>query len=171
MITEKITNEMYEKYVSQETFFHCEDKDIWAYGFIAGAKYKLDQLEEFQKAFNSPCNNSPTNLTKKEILLRFELLKEEMLEYRKWAIKENKVEILDALVDIQYVLLGTVVAHGMQHIFEEAFNRVHSNNMSKLVNGKPLINEEGTEHYDPTKPLGKVLKPKNYVPVDLSDLI
>jgi predicted HAD superfamily Cof-like phosphohydrolase len=70
-----------------------------------------------------------------------------------------------------YILCGTIVSHGMQHIFDEAFNRVHNNNMSKLVDGKPLINELGSEHYDSSRPIGKVLKPKGYIPVDLTDLI
>lgn len=54
--------------------------------------------------------------------------------------------------------------------FYEAFKRVHESNMSKLVDGKPLINGENGV-YDESKPLGKVLKPDTYIPVDLSDLV
>lgn len=134
-------------------------------------KNNLEQLEEFQKAFNSPHKQEPSLLWNDEWLLRHELQVEELAEYFTACQEENKVEILDSLVDQMYVLCGTIVSHGMQHIFQEAFNRVHENNMSKLVDGKPLINEIGTEHYDPSKPIGKVLKPKAYKPVDLTDLI
>jgi hypothetical protein len=42
----------------------------------------------------------------------------------------------------------------------EAFKRVHESNMSKLVDGKPLLREDG-----------KILKGKNYKPPYLLDLI
>lgn len=140
-------------------------------GFISGNSYYLNQLEKFQTAFNSTFNETPTLLLDKEWGLRNDLMLEEVSEYWSACKDKNKVEILDALVDQMYILCGTIVSHGMQNVFNEAFRRVHENNMSKLVNGKPLINEVGAEYYDPTKPIGKVLKPKGYIPVDLSDLV
>ena len=140
-------------------------------GFYHGTNHHLNQLEKFQIAFNSTFNTEPTLLDTDNWWLRNDLMIEEVKEYADACKDENKVEILDALVDQMYILCGTIVSHGMQHIFNEAFRRVHENNMSKLVDGKPLINEVGTEYYDPSKPIGKVLKPKGYVPVDLSDLV
>jgi predicted HAD superfamily Cof-like phosphohydrolase len=144
---------------------------IYDKGFKDGIDHHLNQLEKFQTAFNSTYNEEPTLLTDNEWLLRHELLNEELTEYFIACENGDKVGILDALVDIEYVLKGTIVSHGMQNVFNEAFKRVHENNMSKLVDGKPLINEVGTEHYDPSKSIGKVLKPKGYKPVDLSDLV
>ena len=43
----------------------------------------------------------------------------------------NQVEQLDALLDLQYVLSGAVHEHGFGEIFDEAFEEVHSSNMSK----------------------------------------
>jgi hypothetical protein len=148
-----------------------ELNEIYELGRIHGSNLHLMELEEFQKAFKSSCNYSPTLLTELEWELRHNLLQEELNEYKSACIDKNKIEILDALVDQMYILCGTIVSHGMQNVFNEAFKRVHENNMSKLVDGKPLINEKGTEHYDENKPIGKVLKPKGYVPVDLTDLI
>lgn len=145
--------------------------ELYDLGFKHGRDLQIAQLEEFQLAFNSTYNNKPTLLYDKEWVLRHDLLKEELTEYFDACEQGNLVEILDALVDIEYILKGTIVSHGLQNVFHEAFERVHQNNMSKLVDGKPLINEVGAEHYDPTKPIGKVLKPKEYKPVDLSDLI
>lgn len=60
-----------------------------------------------------------------------------------------------------YILAGTINQNGMQGVIEEAFNRVHANNMTKVgADGKVLRN-----------PDGKILKPDNFVPVDLTDLV
>jgi predicted HAD superfamily Cof-like phosphohydrolase len=144
---------------------------LYELGLKHGSNLHLMQLEQFQTAFNSTFNTEPTLLLDKEWVLRHDLSLEELTEYFNACESGDKVGILDALVDQMYILCGTIVSHGMQNVFNEAFKRVHENNMSKLVDGKPLINEEGTEHYDASKPVGKVLKPKGYVPVDLTDLI
>jgi predicted HAD superfamily Cof-like phosphohydrolase len=47
-----------------------------------------------------------------------------------------------------------------KQVLSDAFQRVHDSNMSKLVNGQTLRNEDG-----------KVLKGPNYRPCDLSDLV
>jgi len=105
-------------------------------------------------------NESP-NLTKyNDYTLRYNLMKEENREYLTACHDHDKVEILDALVDQAYILQGTILQHGLQHVFEEAFNRVHENNMSKFPNGQILRDAEG-----------KILKPDGFKPVDLSDLV
>jgi predicted HAD superfamily Cof-like phosphohydrolase len=87
-------------------------------------------------------------------------MKEENLEYLGACYNNDKVEILDALVDQAYVLAGTINFHGMQDIFSEAFRRVHLNNMTKFPNGEVLLS-----------PDGKIVKPEGFLSVDLSDLI
>lgn len=121
-------------------------------------KQFLDQVREFQKASEQTLNIYPSKILEKESLLRFNLMKEENQEYLD--NYNDKVEILDALVDQMYVLLGTINTHGMQDIIEEAFNRVHTNNMTKIVDGKVLKNSEG-----------KIIKPKGYKSVNLKDLV
>ena len=37
--------------------------------------------------------------------------------------------------DIGYILAGTIINHGMQHIYDDAFDEV-LNEMAKLVDGK-----------------------------------
>ena len=93
--------------------------------------------------------------------LRFHLMEEENEEYREASLLEANVEILDSFADQLYVLFGTINAHGMQNIIEEAFNRVHLNNMTKIgPDGKVIRNAAG-----------KILKGPDFVPVDLSDLL
>ncbi len=46
----------------------------------------------------------------------------------------DKVEELDALCDIQYVLNGKVLTSGLHNCFDNNFEIVHQNNMTKLHN-------------------------------------
>lgn len=129
---------------------------------------QLKQLEEFHTAFNCVKNDSPTLVDSKTFVLRHTLLEEENYEYLYACNNKNLVEIADALGDQLYIVLGTIVTHGLQHVIEEVFERIHQNNLSKLVDGRPIIN--GVDKLDETKPLGKVLKPDNWKPVNLKDL-
>lgn len=130
---------------------------------------QLEQLEQFHTAFECVMNDSPTLVDEETFTLRYHLLLEENEEYLEACHNNDLVEIADALGDQLYITLGSIVTHGLQHVIEEVFERIHQNNMSKLVDGKPLIN--GTNVFDQTKPIGKVIKPKHFVPVYLKDLI
>lgn len=118
------------------------------------------QVAEFQKATDQPVNENPTLLDHSYQVLRYSLMKEENEEYRDAVLEENLVEVLDACVDKFYILAGTINSHGLQNIFLEAFNRVNSNNMTKVVDGKVLRNY-----------LGKIIKPEGFKPVNLEDLV
>jgi len=120
----------------------------------------LNEVRKFQTVGQQIINDLPTVNSYKDCELRYKLMKEENLEYLGACYNNDKVEILDALVDMAYVLYGSINFHGMQDIFSEAFRRVHLNNMSKFPNGEVLRNSDG-----------KIIKPEGFVPVDLSDLI
>lgn len=45
--------------------------------------------------------------------------------------KVNVIEELDALCDLEYVLMGKVLTAGLQEDFDNAFRTVHENNMTK----------------------------------------
>ena len=89
-------------------------------------KKQLNKLEEFNKAFKiGETPNNPKLISKKEFILRFDLMKEENDEYLE-ACKENDLtEIADALGDQLYVLCGTILKHGLKHKIEEVFNEIH----------------------------------------------
>ena len=121
-------------------------------------KNQINQVARFNEAFGQKIAIQPTNISPEEAELRFNLQQEELDEYKQATQEGNIVEILDSLVDQAYILCGTILQHGLQDVFEEAFNLVHQNNMSKLgEDGKPILREDG-----------KILKPEGYVPVDLS---
>jgi len=112
----------------------------------------INKLIEFNEAFDIPYNTEPTNLENKEVDLRFSLMFEENQEYHVGATKKDLVEIADALGDKLYILLGTIIAHGMQDVIVDVFNEIHRSNMTKLEpDGKVRRREDG-----------KILKPETY---------
>lgn len=122
---------------------------------------EINNLIEFNEAFGIEFPNKPLLVDAKTQELRVNLLLEELEEYRVANTKGDITEVLDAIGDMLYIVLGTAVQHGMQDIIEKAFNIIHSSNMSKLDDDKkPIIN--GDKYYDPRKPIGKVLKSENY---------
>jgi len=120
----------------------------------------VKSLLEFNKAFDIPKLDHPGLGTDELIELRIKLLTEEVQEYAEAARSGDLVEVLDALADIGYILAGTIINHGMQEIFDDAFNEVHRSNMAKLVDGKVLRREDG-----------KVLKPDGWMPPQLAQFL
>ena len=122
----------------------------------------IDAVATFHDAFGIENNNVPTtDLTAKDIELRFNLMKEENEEYLEAAKNNDIVEIADALGDQLYILCGTILRHGLQHKIEEVFNEIQRSNMSKLdENGKPIYREDG-----------KVLKSSIYFRPDIKKII
>ena len=120
----------------------------------------VKSLLEFNEAFEIPKLDSPALGPDELIELRIKLLEEEVREYAEAARTGDLVEVLDALADIGYILAGTIVNHGMQEIYDHAFNEVHRSNMAKLVDGKVIRREDG-----------KVLKPDGWQPPQLQQFL
>src|SRR6056300_1763180 len=124
-------------------------------------KKQLQQLWDFQRVYDQPRNTNPTLLDASQSMLRYELGKEELIEYLEACNNDDLVEITDSLADQLYILLGTMVAHGMQDIIEDVFDEVHRSNMSKLgENGKPIYREDG-----------KILKGPNFSPPNIEKFL
>ena len=116
---------------------------------------KLEKVKKFMTESGQLVNDKPTLSDNSD--LRYNLMLEENEEYIEACNSNNLVEVLDALVDQQYVLNGTILNHGLQHVFDEAYNRVHENNMTK----RPFNKDAN----------GKIIKPIGFKSVDLSDLV
>jgi predicted HAD superfamily Cof-like phosphohydrolase len=121
-------------------------------------KEYFSKINEFNKAFNVECSNTPGLID--DFILRFNLMKEENEEYLESCIQNDLVEVLDACVDQMYILLGTIKKHGLEDVFEGAFNEVHLSNMSKLENGKAVVREDG-----------KIIKGKDYFKPNLAKFL
>ena len=113
----------------------------------------ISHVEQFHDAFGIGNNHKPTvEIEKKDIQLRFDLMKEENEEYLEAAENGDLIEVADALGDMMYILFGTIMKHGMQHKIVEVFEEIQDSNMSKLgADGNPIYREDG-----------KVLKGPNY---------
>ncbi len=120
----------------------------------------VKSLLEFNDAFEIPALDEPGLGPDELIELRIKLLTEEVEEYAEAARSGDLVEVLDALADIGYILAGTIINHGMQHIYDAAFDEVHRSNMAKLVDGKVLRREDG-----------KVMKPEGWTPPRLAQFL
>jgi len=121
----------------------------------------LEKLKEFNRSFEIPYLNAPFNLSSQQVELRYNLMKEELDEYKDAALTGDIVEVADALGDKLYILLGTILAHGMQDVIIDVFNEIHRSNMTKLTeDGKVLRREDG-----------KIIKSDRYEPPNLKSII
>lgn len=129
-------------------------------------------------------------MTEERMKLRERLFDEELKEYNDAKKNNDKVEMLDAVCDMCYILVGTllemhkgnvdavtdaiyfeeddksklifekVFKNEFNDIFVKAFEEVNRSNMSKLENGKAIFREDG-----------KILKGKNYFRPNLKQFI
>lgn len=63
----------------------------------------------------------------------------------------SKAHLLKEICDVLYVVYGTVVTFGLQDILDEAFDRVHRNNLDKITTGTVNI-ETGKFTKSPAHP-------------------
>ncbi|PCH70450.1 MAG: hypothetical protein COC06_04860 [Bacteroidales bacterium] len=104
----------------------------------------LEKVNEFHEAFGVNVEKEPIIPAKERCELRQNIIQEEVDELKLAWESGNLVEVADALADIHYVIMGTVLEFGLQDKYPEIFSEVHRSNMSKLdENGKPVYREDG----------------------------
>lgn len=121
-----------------------------------------EQAVEFRSLMGQPTGS----LNKEQIDLQLRLIVEEFKEVLESAdavtkmitCKRSREGLLKELADLAYVVYQFAAAAGWD--LDEALERVHTSNLSKLVDGKPLRRDDG-----------KVLKGPNYKPPHLIDLV
>ncbi len=104
---------------------------------------QIKQVKEFHEVFKlTESQNYSKNPVAAE--MRANLAYEELEEYCQAVEDKDDVEIADALGDQLYILLGTIISHGLEDKIEAIFDEIHKSNMSKLdENGNPLYREDG----------------------------
>ena len=119
----------------------------------------FEKVGKFMKTFGQEVKNKAKFPEEKIVKLRYDLIAEELEEF-KIALKERDIkEVADALTDILYVTYGAGHAFGIN--LDKCFNEVQKSNMSKLDrNNKPIFNENG-----------KVMKGPNYFKPNLTKFI
>jgi len=111
-------------------------------------------VKEFHAKYSHEIGKSPKKLTDKQVDIRYEYLQEELDEFM---AAETLVEQYDALLDLGYFLLGTLVIMGLP--FDEGFKVVHEANMTKKPNKDKFKKvEKGTEFEKPEQKLQELIE-------------
>ena len=119
----------------------------------------FNSVKKFMEVFGQEVKTKAEFPSEKIIKLRYNLIKEELDEFKE-ALKDRDLkEVADALTDILYVTYGAGHAFGID--LDKCFDEVQRSNMSKLdEDGKPIYNEHG-----------KVMKGSKYFQPNLSKFI
>ena|ERR1035437_7995414 len=121
----------------------------------------LEKVMIWHKKFGVNIEKEPIIPNKQRCKLRYDILLEEVNEFKEAYENDDIVEVADAFADILYVLLGNVVEFGLQDKFQEIFDEVHRSNLTKLDElGLPLIREDG-----------KIMKSKLFSPPDIKSIL
>jgi len=116
-------------------------------------------VKTFMETFGQMVRTKPQFPDEKTMLLRYDLIKEELNELEQAMKSKDLKEIADALTDILYVTYGAGFAYGID--LDKCFKEVQRANMSKLgKDGKPIFNEKG-----------KVMKGPNYSEPNLKQFV
>jgi len=119
----------------------------------------FNKVKVFMETFGQEVKNQASFSSDKINKLRYDLIKEELDEFKEAMDNKDLLEIADALTDILYVTYGAGHAFGID--LDKCFDEVQNSNMSKLgENGEPIYNESG-----------KVMKGPNYFKPDLSKFV
>ena len=119
----------------------------------------FNKVKIFMETFGQEVKNKPSFSSEKINNLRYELIREELDEFKEALKNKDILEVADALTDILYVTYGAGHAFGID--LDKCFEEVQQSNMSKLnENGKPIYNESG-----------KVMKGPSYFKPDLTKFV
>ncbi|QHW35846.1 HAD family hydrolase (plasmid) [Paenibacillus rhizovicinus] len=106
---------------------------------LNGLDLTYEQVRAFQLAFNHPAMDKPTMLSADRTEKRMSWIQEEVQEFKE---SDNVVDQADAMIDVIYFAVGTLVEMGVRP--QELMDIVQHANMSKLwPDGKPHYKEDG----------------------------
>ena len=119
----------------------------------------FNKVKIFMETFGQEIKNKASFSSEKINDLRYELIREELDEFKEALKNKDILEVADALTDILYVTYGAGHAFGID--LNKCFEEVQQSNMSKLdEKGKPIYNESG-----------KVMKGPSYFKPDLTKFV
>ena len=102
----------------------------------------FQKVKNFMETFGQEVKSSPSFSSDKINKLRYNLIKEELDEFKQALDNNDLLEVADALTDILYVTYGAGHAFGIN--LDACFEEVQNSNMSKLgKDGKPIYNDQG----------------------------
>lgn len=106
-----------------------------------------EMVREFHKAATHPCPDEPVMLTCERLSVRSSWMKEEIEELLQ---SEDLCDQVDAVIDLMYFALGTLVEMGIKP--DSFFKIIHASNMEKVeISGPTLFRTDS-----------KVMKPSGW---------
>lgn len=103
---------------------------------MAGLDNAWEQVLEFHRAFDVPVANRPCGMSKERAVTRCGWMQDEISEFLEASERNDLTEQADAMIDLIYFALGTLVEMGVRP--QPIMDIVHGANMSKLwSDGKP----------------------------------
>jgi predicted HAD superfamily Cof-like phosphohydrolase len=119
----------------------------------------FNKVRKFMETFGQEIKEKAEFPSEKITSLRYDLIKEELEEFRAAIQNKDIKEVADALTDILYVTYGAGHSFGID--LDKCFEEVQKSNMSKLDNnGRPIYDNKG-----------KVMKGPKYFKPDLSKFV
>ena len=119
----------------------------------------FNKVRKFMETFGQEIKEKAEFPSEKITSLRYDLIKEELEEFRSAIQNKDIKEVADALTDILYVTYGAGHSFGID--LDKCFEEVQKSNMSKLDNnGRPIYDNKG-----------KVMKGPKYFKPDLSKFV
>lgn len=115
---------------------------------------RLKLVKEFHEKFHVPVLNKPSLIPKDRSDLRYNLMNEEVQEYKEGAQNGDLENIAKELADVLYGVYGTILEHGLQHKIDELFEEVHRSHMSKDYSQYKMV--KGEKYFKPD--LKKILE-------------
>ena len=109
---------------------------------------EFDKVKDFHVAFRCPIAEKPVMLTLNRAEIRSEWMQSEIQEF---IDSQSVYEQADAMIDLIYFALGTLVEMGVKP--DKIFDIVHEANMSKLFVDGSIGSREGD---------GKIIKPPEW---------
>jgi predicted HAD superfamily Cof-like phosphohydrolase len=142
-------NEMHEGKIADALVQHAYN----SYAKAHGLDRAFLQVRAFHKAFGHPFKDSPTMLEPERVTPRAKWMREEIQEFED---AETIVDQADAMIDLIYFALGTLVEMGVMP--QSLMDIVHyDGNMSKMHT------DEDGQMFVRMNEDGKVVKPEGWV--------
>jgi predicted HAD superfamily Cof-like phosphohydrolase len=120
----------------------------------------MGNVFEDQTKFMVACDQSVCEWNEKQLNMYHTLIKEETTELQEAFDQNNRVEILDALIDIIVVTVGAINSMGADG--QGAWDEVMRTNFQKIDKQTGKVKKRSD---------GKVLKPEGWEPPDLQRYI
>ena len=124
-------------------------------------KKQIKQVALFHTTYGQPLLKKPALPSMERMMLRYELLREELQEFKDAIEAGDLVEAADALIDMDYIQKGSLLEFGLADCAEDLFDEVQRSNMSKLDENGNVVRRED----------GKILKSALFSAPDLKSII